>query len=265
LVVAALAVAGAAGFAWPGRVVDVGHRGASAYAPENTIASFREAADRGADFFELDVQQTRDRRLVIMHDSTLTRTTDAAAVYPGRSPWRVRDFTLRQIRRLDAGSWFAPRFRHEHVPTLRDTLRAMDSSGLRMLLELKNPTPALSRLVAAQLLREPSWLRPGRLIVQSFDWRSVRTFHRLLPSVATAILGAPTVRQLPAVSRYACYVNPRFTSVTAAYVRRLHARHLRVFAWVVDDPPTMRRMIADRVDGIISNRPGVLRTVIRDD
>jgi glycerophosphoryl diester phosphodiesterase len=265
LVVAALAVAGAAGFSWPGRVVDVGHRGASAYAPENTIASFSEAADRGADYFEFDVQQTRDRRLVIMHDATLTRTTNAAAVYPRRSPWRVRDFTLRQIRRLDAGSWFAARYRHERVPTLGETLRAMDSSGLRMLLELKDPTPALPRLVAAQLRRSPAWLRPGRLIVQSFDWHSVRTFHRLLPSVATAILGAPAVRQLPAVSRYACYVNPRHTSVTAAYVRRLHARHLRVFAWTVDDRATMRRMIADRVDGIITDRPGVLRTVLHAD
>jgi glycerophosphoryl diester phosphodiesterase len=245
-------------------VADVGHRGASAYAPENTIAAFREAAARHADFVELDVQQTRDHRLIVMHDSTLARTTDAGTVYPRRSPWRVRDFTLRQIKRLDAGSWFAARYRHERVPTLGEALRALDGSGMRMLLEIKNPTPGLTRRIAARLRREPSWLAPGRLIVQSFDWPSVRAFHRLLPSVATAVLGAPTARQLPAVARYACYVNPRHTSITAAYVRLLHTWHFRVFAWVADDRATMRRLIADRVDGIISDRPDILRSVIRE-
>jgi glycerophosphoryl diester phosphodiesterase len=238
------------------RVADVGHRGASAYAPENTLASFREAKDQGADYFELDVRQTKDGEPVVLHDATLSRTTDAETVYPGRSPWRVRDFTLKQVERLDAGSWFAARFRHERVPTLAETLREMEGSDMKLLLEIK--TPEATAPVAERLRAAPEWLLPGRLIVQSFDWASMREFHRLMPSVPTAVIGTPAVRQLSAVATYAAYVNPRYDTVTAAYVRRAHARHLKVFTWVADTRATMRRLIADRVDGIVSDRPGAV-------
>jgi glycerophosphoryl diester phosphodiesterase len=237
----------------PAAVAGVGHRGASAHAPENTLASFREARAEDADYFELDVQQTRDHVPVVLHDATLSRTTDAEAVFPHRRPWRVGDFTLGQIRRLDAGSWFSPRFRGERVPTLAETLRAMEGSDMKLLLEIKNP--GLTGRVADELRAQPDWLLPGRTIVQSFDWPSMEAFHRLLPRVPTAVIGTPPVGRLPAVARYAGYVNPRHDTVTAAYVRAVHARHMKVFAWVADNRATMRRLIDDRVDGIVSNRP----------
>ena len=238
-------------------VADVGHRGASAYAPENTLASFRAARAKDADYFELDVQQTKDGVPIVIHDTTLSRTTDAASVYPHRSPWRVRDFTLGQVERLDAGSWFSARFRGERVPTLATTLRAMEGSDLKLLLEIKNPSlyPGLTRRIVERLRAEPDWLLPDRLIVQSFDWTSVQEFHRLMPAVRTAVLGTPTVAQLPAVAAYAGYVNPRSATVTAAYVRRVHAHHMKVFAWDADSAAVMRRLIEDRVDGIIADRP----------
>lgn len=238
-------------------VADVGHRGASAYAPENTLASFREARNRNADYFELDVQQTEDHEPIIMHDTTLSRTTNAETVFPGRSPWRVRDFTLSEIKRLDAGAWFSARYRRERVPTLAETLREMEGSDMKLLLEIKSPSlyPGLTARVAEQLRAEPDWLLPGRLIVQSFDWSSMEAFHRLLPSVPTAVIGTPAPGRLPAVARYAGYVNPRYDTVTAAYVRQVHAQHMKVFAWVTDNRATMRRLIDDKVDGIVSNRP----------
>src|ERR1700754_1967433 len=91
-------------------VVNVAHRGASAYAPENTIPALDLAGARGADVFEFDVQETKDHKLVLMHDATLARTTNVERVLPGLSPWRVGDLTLAQIRRLDAGSWFSTEF-----------------------------------------------------------------------------------------------------------------------------------------------------------
>jgi glycerophosphoryl diester phosphodiesterase len=121
-----LALTGTASAATP--VADVGHRGASAYAPENTIASFRQAKARHADYFELDVQQTKDHKLIVMHDATLSRTTNAEKVYPHGSPWRIRDYTLKQIKLLDAGSWFSAKYKGERVPTLDETLRALTSS-----------------------------------------------------------------------------------------------------------------------------------------
>jgi glycerophosphoryl diester phosphodiesterase len=245
-------------------VVVVGHRGASAYAPENTIASFDLAHDQGADVFELDVQESKDHQLVIMHDATLGRTTNAETVFPGRSPWNVRDLTLAEIRRLDAGSWVSARYDGERVPTLGQTLDDMSGSGLGLLLEIKNPElyPGMEKRIADELRRNRAWLSADRVAVQSFSWASVRRFHALLPQVPTALLGTPATSQLASLKAYADQINPPYTDVTADYVQRVHHEGMRVFAWTVNDPAVMHRMIAYGVDGIISNQPGTLRDVV---
>lgn len=238
-------------------VVNVAHRGASAYAPENTLAAFRLAQTQHADLFELDVQETRDHELILMHDTTLSRTTDAEQVFPGRSPWSVGDFTLAEIRRLDAGG--------EGVPTLGETLRAMESGPLGLLLEIKKPHlyPGIEGRVADELGRNPAWLGEGRLIVQSFSWESMRTFHRAMPQVPIGLLGTPSTADLAGLSRFADQINPPYGTLTASYVRRVHRLGMEVYAWTVDDQDTMRRMISLGVDGIITNRPDVLHGVTR--
>ncbi|MEU8396108.1 glycerophosphodiester phosphodiesterase family protein [Nonomuraea sp. NPDC048892] len=242
----------------------VAHRGASAYAPENTIAAFELAATMDADMFELDVQETKDHQLVLMHDTTLTRTTDAERVFPGLSPWNVGDLTLAQIRRLDAGSWLSGEYDGERVPTLAEALRAMSGSGLALLLEVKSPGlyPGIEARIADELRRSPWWLEPGRLVVQSFDWDSMRTFDRLLPGTPIGLLGTPSTGQLPALARFADHINPPYTTLTAAYVRRVHSLGMDVLTWTVDSPATMRLMLSHGVDGIITNRPDVLHDLI---
>ncbi|RAY16450.1 glycerophosphodiester phosphodiesterase [Actinomadura craniellae] len=241
-------------------LVKVAHRGASAHAPENTLAAFRQARAMGADVFELDVRQTKDGRLILMHDTTLARTTDAERVFPARRPWRVRDFTLAEIRRLDAGSWWGPAHRGERVPTLREALRAMGDGPMGVLIEVKPPAgqPGVARRVATELRAGPTWLGTGRTVVQSFDRAFVRSFHRIAPDVPTAVLGNPTPAELPGIRRYARYVNPPHRNLTPAYVASAHRHGLRVYAWTVDDVATMRRLAAADVDGIVTNRPDLL-------
>lgn len=241
-------------------VINVAHRGASAYAPENTLAAFELAGKQGADMFELDVQETRDHELVLMHDTTLTRTTDAERVFPDLAPWHVGDLTLDQIRELDAGSWRSDAYEGEPVPTLGEALREMSGSGMDLLLEIKSPElyPGIEARVAAELRRHPGWLAPGRLVVQSFGWESMRAFHRLLPAVPIGLLGTPSTAELPELAGFADQINPPHTGLTSSYVRRVHALGMDVFAWTVNDPDTMRRMLAYQVDGIITNRPDVL-------
>jgi len=94
----------------------IAHRGSSGAAPENTLAAVRLAIRHDSDVVENDIQRTRDGELVIIHDTTLDRTTDVEQVFPARAPWNVGDFTLGEIKRLDAGSWFAPRFAGQEVP-----------------------------------------------------------------------------------------------------------------------------------------------------
>lgn len=157
----------------------VSHRGASAYAPENTLAAVDRAADLGFEWVENDVQRTRDGQLVVLHDASLARTTDVEEVYPGRSPWRVKDFTAAEIARLDAGSWFDPEFAGERVPTLREYMERLSRNHQKLVLEIKNPElyPGIERQTL-KLLSNEGWLDPvhlrDRLIVQSFSAGSVR-------------------------------------------------------------------------------------------
>ncbi|MEV0595481.1 glycerophosphodiester phosphodiesterase [Nonomuraea cavernae] len=249
------------------RPVVVAHRGASADAPENTLSALALANRSGADMVEVDVRETRDHALVLMHDTTLTRTTDAESVFPRRAPWRVADFTLAEIRRLDAGSWFGRAGRGARVPTLREALRAMSAGGLGLLLEIKEPRlyPGIEARVAGELRRAPAWPAAGRLVVQSFDWGSMRRFARLMPGTAIGLLGTPSAADLPALRGFAGQVNPPYQDVTPEYVRLVHRHGMRVFAWAVDDPGDIRRVISDGVDGVITNRPAVTRSVIADD
>jgi glycerophosphoryl diester phosphodiesterase len=234
-------------------IVNVAHRGASAYAPENTVTAFMLAARQGADVFELDVQETGDHRLVLMHDTTLARTTDVEQVFPDRAPWRVADFTLAELRELDAGSWFGGE--SEPVPTLREALTAMRGSGLGLLLEIKSPAlyPGIEARIAAELRR---WW-DGEFAVQSFDWDAMRRFARTMPEAPIGLLGTPSTGELPALAEFADQINPPHGDVTRDYGRRVHARDMEVLAWTVDDAATMRRLISYGVDGIITNRPDV--------
>ncbi|MEU8804172.1 glycerophosphodiester phosphodiesterase family protein [Spirillospora sp. NPDC048819] len=253
-----------------GGVTNVAHRGASAYAPENTLAAVRLAKAQRADVFEIDVQESKDHKLVLMHDTTLTRTTNVEKVYPKRAPWRVSDFTLAEIKRLDAGSWFAKKYKRERVPTLDQMLKAMRGQGLGLLLEIKSPAlyPGIEKRIAASLKRSPSWLRHDpserRLAVQSFDRRSVRRFHSVMPRVPTGLLGKPKVKDLRKLASYADQINPAYGDLTASYVKKVHAARMDVFTWTVNDRGQMRKAVQLGVDGIITNRPDVLRRVLRE-
>ncbi|MFI0352943.1 glycerophosphodiester phosphodiesterase [Actinomadura sp. 9N407] len=276
-VVAATAIAGPAVSAAAGTVpaaasmaagVDnVAHRGASGDAPENTIAAFRLARRQDADRLEFDVQETKDHKLVVIHDTTLSRTTNVESVYPKRRPWKVADFTLAQIRRLDAGSWFGNRYKGERVPTLRESLRAVQGSGLGLLLEVKSPRlyPGIERRIVAELRANPYWLPSAgtdRLVVQSFDFSSMRRFHRLMPKAPIGLIGTPVKGDLPKLAKYAEQINVPYGRLTSAYVKRVHELKMEVFTWTVNSRSSMRRAIGLGVDGIITNEPGRLSDVL---
>ncbi|MEU5085757.1 glycerophosphodiester phosphodiesterase family protein [Streptomyces sp. NPDC021356] len=252
------------------RPLIVGHRGAAAYAPENTLASVDKAAALGFRWVENDVQRARDGELVVLHDDSLRRTTNVEQVFPGRAPWKVKDFTAAEISRLDAGSWFSPAYAGTRVPTLKQYLRRVEQRHEKLLLEVKNPElyPGVERQIL-KLLGNEGWLDrrhlTDRLIVQSFSADSVRTVHQLDPAVTTAFLGRPATADLRRFAGFADLINPSWTTLTPEYVSRVHAvpgphgRPLRVFTWTVDDAPRARTVSGYGVDGIISDKPDVVR------
>lgn len=162
--------------------ISIAHRGASGQAPENTMAAFEKAYEYKADYFEVDVQMTKDGELILMHDTTVDRTTNGTG--------RVKDFTFEEIQALDAGSWFHESFADEKVPTLGEVLDRYTSSKMGILIELKNPElyPGIEQKIAEELIQRNITTKDSNIIVQSFHWNSVKKIHQLLPDIATGVL-----------------------------------------------------------------------------
>lgn len=249
-------------------VVNTAHRGATGYAPENTLAAFQLGVEQGADLVESDVQRSKDGVLVLMHDLTLSRTTDVEEVFPDRAPWRVSDFTYEEIQQLDAGSWFSEEFAGEPVPTMADMVELIRPTRSGILMELKAPAlyPGIEEQVAEEFASYPGYVDSAvsseRLVVQSFDWESMARYHEVQPSVPVGLLGRPDESLLPELSTWADQINPGFRTFDAAYVEKVHELGMEVHTYTVNWPGEMHLVLDRGVDGVITNYPDVLEEVL---
>ncbi len=254
-------LAGAVKFPWFGGPVVVAHRGASQVAPENTLAAVDAAERQGFEWVENDVQQTRDGKLVVVHDATLARTTNVEQLFPQRSPGGCGTSRPPRSRGWTPGAGSASASRANGCPRSRSSCAAW-SRDLRLLLEIKNPQqyPGIESRIIRELAGA-GWLDRShvrrRLVVQSFSATSVRTVHGLVPQVRTGFLGNPPVNSLASYSRYVDQINPQLSKVNAQYVSAVHRLHgvhgnrMEVFAW--DVPPRNYHRIAAAYgfDGVI--------------
>ncbi len=251
------------------RVLTVAHRGASHDAPENTLAAVRRAVEQGADLVEVDVQRTRDGALVLMHDETVRRTTDAARVLPAARSWRVADLTLAEVRRLDAGAWKGTIHAGAGVPTLTEVFTALEGTGCGLLLELKAPGshPGIVADLAAEIVGSAGSaaeaVRRG-LVVQSFDAAAMEELKTRLPELRISLLGRPDRAVLPTLATWAEQVNPGHRRLTTDYVAELRAHGLGCLTWTVDSAAGMRRAVRKGVDGVITNRPDLFARILAD-
>ena len=269
LLLAGAVLAGSSALAARGPDVEViGHRGSSGVAPENTRASIRLALEQGADVVENDIQRTRDGRLVVVHDLTLERTTDVETVFPDRAPWNVGDFTLAEIKRLDAGSWFAREFSGQRVLTLQEWVRAVGDA--QMLLEAKDPQlyPGIEHDIDAALRAMPEFrraLRQDRVTMQAGNEEWLRAYHAIAPDVPIGLIwyDRPTDEQLVAASSWVDRANPALGNMDEAMVDRIHELGMETWVWTVNGGRDMYRAIEWEVDGIITDYPQVLDGVLR--
>lgn len=240
----------------------IAHRGASGagLAPENTLAAFERAIEIGVDILEVDVHATVDGQIVAVHDSTLDRTTD------GRGS--VRDQSLDQIRRVDAGSWFADDFRGERVPTLQEVLELARHRAL-VLIEVK------ADFIAERILHiVDSMGATSQVIIQSFNPQNVQRTRLLDPSIPTALLVGklPTtpsrvrarrlVKQVLRAGANALSI--WHATLTPPLLEEMRKRGIAVWAWTVDQEIIMRDLALMGIQGIITNYPDLLNQVIGD-
>jgi glycerophosphoryl diester phosphodiesterase len=238
----------------------IGHRGAAAYAPENTMASFHLALEQGADALEFDVRVTRDGEAVVLHDPTLDRTTDAVG------PFRLR--TLKELEEVDAGFRFSPdggrnypwRGKGVRIPRLRQVIE--DLPAVPLLIEVKEPE---AQEAITRVLRETG--AADRAVLAGSDWRSLQAFRpppfhlgASRRDIARLYFGwgepDPACRCFAVPDRFKFFPVP-----TRRFVRAAHARGASVHVWTVDDPSLARRLWTNGANGMVTNRPDVIAKV----
>ncbi|MEN4011020.1 MAG: glycerophosphodiester phosphodiesterase family protein [Chloroflexota bacterium] len=227
------------------------HRGASAHAPENTLSAFRLAVQHQADAIELDAKLSADGEVMVIHDQTVDRTTNASG--------KVSSFNAVELQGLDAGSHFSAQFKGEPVPTLEQVL-AEFGNQVFINIELTNyasPRDALPEKAAALVKK---FHLEARVLFSSFHPNNLRRVARVLPQCPLAILALPGVTGMLMRSwlglRIARHVlHPHLRDASPALITREHKRRRRVHVWTVNDPQDMRRLFRDGVDGIFTDDP----------
>jgi glycerophosphoryl diester phosphodiesterase len=232
----------------------IGHRGAAADAPENTVASFREAARQGAAMVEFDIKLTADGRLVVMHDDLLDRTTDGKGA--------VAETPLEAIRALDAGAWFAPGFKGSLVPTLEETVMVLGELGLAANIEIKpNPGQAAETALAAAELLARHW--PKQLpapVISSFARESLAAMRDRAPDLPRGLLLWEKPGDWSAAARaLACHsVHCAARHLTPDWAAEIKRQGYLLAVYTVNDPDLAKRLRRWGADSIITDRPGAL-------
>lgn len=245
----------------------IAHRGASAFAPENTLAAFGRAIDDGADGVECDVRLARDDVPVVFHDSTLQRLA--------KNKTRTSDFTSAELQNLDVGAWFNrknpkiadPKFAGESVPTLRRLFDFLSGYGGRIYVELKGRIEEMFALVeaVAKLIRRTDFL--PNIVLKSFKLEAIARARLLLPELRTAALFAPKIlavlrKKSRLIERarafFADELSLHYSLATRRFARKAACANLPLTIWTTDRPAWIRRASEIGVGAIITNNPARL-------
>lgn len=230
----------------------IGHRGVPHLAPENTMSSFKAALKIGVDGIETDVQETKDGQLVICHDEILNRTTDGQGL--------LKDYTLKELKSLSAGSWFSDEFKFERIPTLSEFLNLVKDTGVFINLEIKSGVilyPNIENLII-NMVHDYNLER--RTILSSFNHYSLLTCKEIDSSIKTgALYMCGMVEPWIYAKRIgADALHPFFYNVRPEIMGGIKENHILVNPFTVDEEAHMRYMISMGVDGIITNYPDKL-------
>lgn len=229
-------------------MVSIAHRGAANFAPENTMPAFLKAQQLGADYLECDVHLSKDGELIIIHDDKLDRTTNGTGY--------VKDYTLAELKELDAGHKFHASFAGEKIITLNELLEQFYGE-IGLLIEIKKPTmyPGIEEKIV-EVLSEYRAL--SGIIVQSFDVESMRKMKELLPQLDVAILMKRSIKNISLdgikdLTSFATYINFNVSYANKSLVKQIHNHGGKVLVWSTKDQRKIEKAFNYKVDGIITD------------
>lgn len=239
----------------------IGHRGAAGLAPENTLIAIEKGLEYKVDRIEIDVQQTKDGQVVLLHDLTVDRTTSGKGL--------VKDYTYAELAALDAGSWFDPAFKGEKVPTLEDAIRLINGRA-ELIIEIKEgndyyPNIEENILEAIATTNSASWC-----IIHSFDTKVLESIHEKDPSIRLHKVFYGKLRHLPVLigedtEWYRLKNYPYIDEYSFNYklankglIRKLKSKGKKVNVWTPNSQRAIDDMIGLGVDGVITDFPDKL-------
>jgi glycerophosphoryl diester phosphodiesterase len=236
------------------------HRGSSAYAPENTLAAFQLAVDQHADGIELDTKLTADGQVVVMHDDTVDRTTDGTG--------RVNLLTLAELKRLDAGSKFSPKFTSEKIPCLEEVFEIFGRK-IFINIELKNyssPTDELPEKVAALVKK---YKLEESVLLSSFNLIALIRARKLLSKTPLGFITIYSLADITIRTRLVRFgpllaLHPNFEDVSPYLIQAAHQAKCRIYPYTVNQPEMIKKLIKAGVDGIFTDDPYMAQKAIVD-
>ena len=238
--------------------VIIAHRGASAAAPENTIAAFKRAVELGAGGIEFDVQLSLDGQPVVIHDETVDRTSNGTG-------W-VKDKTLEELKTLDFGSWFAPGFSGERISTLEEVLFLLSSWTGMLNIEIKSGPVFYHGIEKKVVGLVRKYNMSHRVIISSFNHYSLVEVAGIAPEIGTGVLYMEGLYEpwSYAIKLGACAVHPLFHTLVPEVVEGCRENGIAVNTFTVDRPELIKKMIVMGVDGIITNVPDIALDIVRE-
>ncbi|WP_426952138.1 glycerophosphodiester phosphodiesterase [Bacillus mycoides] len=247
-------------------IKNIAHRGASAYAPEHTIEAYKLGQQLKGDYIEIDLQMTKDGRLIAMHDETLDRTTNGTGL--------VRNYTLTEIKQLDAGSFFNEKypdlakeeFKHAKVPTLAEIIETFGHNA-NYYIETKSPDeyPGMEEKLL-EIINH--YHINDKVIIQSFSEKSLQKIHSLNTNISLVqLLSYKKAVQLTELEienhkKYCIGLGMNFKYIDAAYVKKIKKYGLEVHPFTVDNEKDMKKLLIWGVDGMFTNYPDRLHSIL---
>jgi glycerophosphoryl diester phosphodiesterase len=228
------------------------HRGASVDYPENTMSAFQGAVDAGADWIELDVQQTKDGMIVVAHDANLKRVAGVKK--------NIYDLTFDELEEIDVGSHLNKDFSSEHVPSLAEVLIFADENNIRLNIELK-PNDHDFEVEESVLDLINTYYRKDMCIISSLNYDSLKRVKEIDPSMRTLYtlsLASGSIEDF----EYADAFSVEASSISSRLVRRVHNAGKEIFAWTVNSEDSIYDMIELGVDNIISDEVVLARGLV---
>lgn len=238
-----------------GKPMVIAHRGGKMWAPENTMAAFKNSLAANVDAIELDVHRCKSGELVVIHDETIDRTTDGKGF--------VKDLTLEQLRSHSAGLWYDKKFKDEKIPLLKEVLALIDGKA-HLFIEVKNAPVKYENLEDDIIALLSTYKHKDAVTVISFDHEFLKRFHEKAPEYKIAFLDVAIVSDIGSYARSlgASGWNPGFGEIRKDAVDRAHKEGLSVNPWTVNGESSWRDALAMGVDGIITDDPeGLIRFI----